>query len=82
MDNINYPSNDLKTEVNIYISSHSARFETASTHLSTVMSRLFPETHPSSVKYGSRRQVNSARRGVIGGRGGIFEGRGDRSRGG
>ena len=44
--NINGPNNDLKNEVNICRSSHSASFETASTYLSTVISRHFPETQP------------------------------------
>ena len=44
LDNINCPNNYLETEVNICISSHSASFDTASTYLSTVVSRLFPAT--------------------------------------
>ena len=46
LDHINFPNNDLKTEVNICRSSHSDSFETASTYLATVISRLFPETQP------------------------------------
>ena len=34
LDNINFPNNDLKTEVNIYRSSHSYIFKTYSTYLS------------------------------------------------
>ena len=45
-DNINCTKNNFKAEVDIYISRHSARFDTASTYLSTVISRLFPETQP------------------------------------
>ena len=33
LDNINGPNNDLKTEVNIFISSHGATFDTASAYL-------------------------------------------------
>ena len=39
LDNINCLNNDLKTEVNIYRSSQSASFETASTCLSTGISK-------------------------------------------
>ena len=46
LDNINSTNKDLKTEVNIYRSIHSASFEIASTYLSTVISHLFPATHP------------------------------------
>ena len=46
LDNTNCPKNYLKTEVNICRSSHSASSKTSSTYLSTVISRLFPETHP------------------------------------
>ena len=70
LDKINCPNNDLKTEVNICRYSHSDSFDKASTHLSTVLSCLFPATQPSSGRYGRRWQVNSAGRGVKGGRGG------------
>ena len=70
-----------KTEVNICRSRHSAIFKTASTYLSTIISRIFPVTHPSSGIYGRRRQVNSAGRGGRVGRGGRFGGRGCRVRG-
>ena len=46
LDNINFPKNDLKTEVNICRSSHSSIFETASTYLSTVISHILPVTQP------------------------------------
>ena len=39
---------DLKTDINICRSSHSSSFDTASTYISTVISRLLPLTHPSS----------------------------------
>ena len=55
LDNINSPNNNFKIELNICISSHSASFETASTYLSTVISRNFSETQPSSGRYGRRR---------------------------
>ena len=48
LDKINCPNNNLKTGVNIFRSSHSDSFKTASTYLSTVISCLFPETEPSS----------------------------------
>ena len=82
LDNINFPNNYLKNEVNICRSSHSASFETASKYLSTVISRLLPATHPSPGRYGWRQQVNSAGIGRRGGRGGQFEVRGGRGRGG
>ena len=62
LDNINFQNKNLKNEVNIYISIHSASFKKASTYLSTVISRLFLETRLSSGSYGWRRQVNSAGR--------------------
>ena len=52
--NISFPNKYLKTEVNICRSSHSASFKKASTYLSTVISRIFPENHPPSGKYGKR----------------------------
>ena len=82
LDKINCSNNDLKTEVNICRSSHSASFNTASTYLSTVISRHLPYTHPSSRRYGRKRQVYSSGRGGKGGIGGQFEGRGGRDRGG
>ena len=42
LDNINCPNKKLKTEFNICISVYSDSFETASTYLSIVISRLFP----------------------------------------
>ena len=39
--NINFPKNDFKTNVNIYRSSFSAIFKTASTHLTKVILRNF-----------------------------------------
>ena len=58
LDNINFPNNVLKTEVNICRYSHSAILDTTSTYLSTFISRLFPAAHPSSVRYGRRQQAN------------------------
>ena len=54
---INYSKNNFKTEVNICRYSHSASFETASTYLSKVISRLLPATQPSSGIYGRIWQV-------------------------
>ena len=72
----------LKIEVKICRSSHSANFGLDSTYLLTLISRLFPATHPSSGRYVQRLQVNSAGRVGRGGIYGRFEGRGGRSRGG
>ena len=74
LDHINFPNKYLKTEVNIFRSSHSASFETALTYISTVISHLFPATQPSSGRYGQIRQVNSAGIGEGGFRDGWFEG--------
>ena len=67
LDNINCPKTDLETEVNICRSSHSASFDTASTYISTVISRLLTETQPSSGRCGRRMQVNSSGRVLRGG---------------
>ena len=77
-----FQNNDLKTEVNICISKHIAIFETVSTYLSTVISRLLPATQPSPGRYGWRRQINSYERGGRGVRGGQYEWGGGRGRGG
>ena len=82
LDNINFLNNNFKTEVDICRSRHSAIFETASTYLSTVISRLSPTTHPSSGRHGQRWQVNSASIVETGVRGGLFEGIGGRGGGG
>ena len=42
LDYINFPNNDLKTDVTICRSIHSASFYTAFAYLSTVISLLFP----------------------------------------
>ena len=47
LDNINFPNKCFKTEVNICRYIHIDTFETASTYLSTVISRIFPATQPS-----------------------------------
>ena len=72
LDKINSLNKDLKTEVNIYISSHSDSFNIDSTYISTVILRLFLETETSLVIFRCRRQFNSDGIGVIGGRGNIF----------
>ena len=82
LDNINSLNNNLKTEVNIYRSNHIYSFQKASTYLSTVILHLFPDTQPSSGRYGRRRQVNSDGRGGRGDIGDRFEGRRVRGRGG
>ena len=70
MDNINFPNNYFKKEVNICRSRHSDSFKTAPTYLSTVISSLLQATHTSLGRYGRRRQVSTGRRG---GRGSQFE---------
>ena len=82
LNKINSSKKYLKTEANICRSSHSASFETASTYLSIIISRLFPVTQPSSGRYGWIQQVNSSLRVGRGGRGVRFTGRGGRGRGG
>ena len=82
LDDIHFQNNNLKTEVNICKSRHSASFETYSTYLSTVISRLFSATQLSPGRYGRRRQVNSSGREVIEGIFRIFEGRRGCGRGG
>ena len=72
LENINSPNNDLKTEVTIFISRHSAGFGTASKYLSAVISCLLLATHKSSVRYGRRWQVNLSGKLVIVVRGGRF----------
>ena len=57
LDNINFPKNDFKMEVDICRTSHSVSFKTSSTYLSTVISRLFPANQKSSGRHGRRRQV-------------------------
>ena len=57
-DNISCSNKNLKTEVNTCRFSHSASFKKTSTYLSTVISRLFPGTQPSSGRYGRIWQVN------------------------
>ena len=78
LNNINSTNNDLKTDVDICIYSHSACSKTAYKYLSTFISCLLPATQPSSGMYGWRRKINSAGRGGRGGRGGRFEVRGGR----
>ena len=51
LENINFPNNYLKTEVNICRYIHSAIFKAVSIYLLTVISRLFSETQPSQVRY-------------------------------
>ena len=52
LDEINGLNNNLKNEVDICRAIHSSSFKTASTHLSTFISHLFPENQSSSRRYG------------------------------
>ena len=82
LDYINFPNNDLKTDVTICRSIHSASFYTAFAYLSTVISLLLPSTQPSSGKYVRIRKSNSSGRVGRGDRRGQFEDRRGRGRGG
>ena len=54
LDQIMSPNIELKTEVNICRSSHSSTFVKESTYLSTVVSRLYPSSNPSSGRFRKR----------------------------
>ena len=48
LDQITYSNIELKTEVNIFRSSHSSIFFKAPTYLSTVVAGLYPSNNPFS----------------------------------
>ena len=82
LNKIQCPDKDFQITVNICRSSHSTNFINASTYLQTEVARIFPDSQPSSGRYGKRRYVKAFGRGE-GGRGGgrgrgRFGGRGGR----
>ena len=86
LDKIQCPDKDFQMAVNICRSKYSTDFVNASIFLQTEVARIFPESQPSSGRYGKRRYVKAFGRGG-GGRGGgrgrgRFGGRGGRGRGG
>ena len=83
LDHIMSPNTELNTEVTIFRSPHSSTFVKASTYLSTVVTRLYPYSNPSSGRF-INRSIYAAGRGDLGsGRCGLFNIRGHgRGRGG
>ena len=74
LDQIMSPNTELKTEVNIFRSSHSSTFFKASTYLSTVVARLYPSSNPSSGRFRKRIIYAAGREDRGGRRGGRFNG--------
>ena len=67
LDHIMSPNTELKTEVNIFSSSHSPTFVKASTYLSTVVAILYPYSNLSSGRF-RKRSIYAAGCGDRGGR--------------
>ena len=61
IDQIMSPNTELKTEVNIFSSSHLPAFTKESTYLSTVVARFYPSSDPSSGRFGKRSIYDTGR---------------------
>ena len=68
LNKIQCPDKDLQMTVNICRSSHNNNFIEASTYMQTEVARIFPDSQPSSGRYGKRRHIKAFGRGE-GGRG-------------